>query len=365
MIKAVIIGFSHMHVNEIAMYIKEQADFELCAAADVPSEVEDIPPLRYTPKWNLQNVKENYCPNIYDDYRQMLDEVKPDIAFILTENCQKLDVCLECEKRGVNISIEKPIALSLDEAKKIEESVRKYGIEAYVNWPVAYRPYLYKFKAAADSGIVGKPVKLRYINGHTGPLGKGAKHRGVTAKAEEMTDELRGKTWWHRESHGGGVYLDIACYGCYFSDWIFGKGCSVIACGENLNTPFGDTDDNFAAVIKYDGKMSVIEGTWTTPRAVIPSGPMLLCTDGVIVCTGGAENAPDVEAYDIYGNKVEIPNAEIGAEFKNMPEMYAHHKKTGEPVYHMLTLAENMKIMEMLEAVIKSSQSGKEEKVGE
>ena len=365
MIKAVIIGFSHMHVNEIAMYIKEQADFELCAAADVPSEVEDIPPLRYTPKWNLQNVKENYCPNIYDDYRQMLDEVKPDIAFILTENCQKLDVCLECAKRGVNISIEKPIALSLDEAKKIEESVRKYGIEAYVNWPVAYRPYLYKFKAAADSGIVGKPVKLRYINGHTGPLGKGAKHRGVTAKAEEMTDELRGKTWWHRESHGGGVYLDIACYGCYFSDWIFGKGCSVIACGENLNTPFGDTDDNFAAVIKYDGKMSVIEGTWTTPRAVIPSGPMLLCTDGVIVCTGGAENAPDVEAYDIYGNKVEIPNAEIGAEFKNMPEMYAHHKKTGEPVYHMLTLAENMKIMEMLEAVIKSSQSGKEEKVGE
>ena len=365
MIKAVIIGFSHMHVNEIAMYIKEQADFELCAAADVPSEVEDIPPLRYTPKWNLQNVKENYCPNIYDDYRQMLDEVKPDIAFILTENCQKLDVCLECAKRGVNISIEKPIALSLDEAKKIEESVRKYGIEAYVNWPVAYRPYLYKFKAAADSGIVGKPVKLRYINGHTGPLGKGAKHRGVSAKAEEMTDELRGKTWWHRESHGGGVYLDIACYGCYFSDWIFGKGCSVIACGENLNTPFGDTDDNFAAVIKYDGKMSVIEGTWTTPRAVIPSGPMLLCTDGVIVCTGGAENAPDVEAYDIYGNKVEIPNAEIGAEFKNMPEMYAHHKKTGEPVYHMLTLAENMKIMEMLEAVIKSSQSGKEEKVGE
>ena len=46
MIKAVIIGFSHMHVNEIAMYIKEQPDFELCAAADVPSEVEDIPPLR-------------------------------------------------------------------------------------------------------------------------------------------------------------------------------------------------------------------------------------------------------------------------------------------------------------------------------
>lgn len=365
MIKAVIIGFSHMHVNEVALYIKEQEDFELCAAAEAPSSLDEIPPLRYTPKWNMQNVKENYCSDIYDDYRQMLEEVKPDIAFILAENCQKVEIAEECAKRSVNIVIEKPIATSLAEAKRIEESVKKYGIEAYINWPVAYRPYLYKFKAAAESGIVGEPIKLRYINGHTGPLGKGAKHRGVAAKAEEMTDEMRAKTWWHKKSHGGGVFLDIACYGCYFSQWIFGKGDSAIACGENLNTPFGDTDDNFAAVIRYNGKMSVIEGTWTTPRAVIPSGPMLLCTDGVIVCTGGAENAPDVEVYDIYGNKLEVPDVEPGTEFKNMPEMYAHHIKTGAPVYPMLTLSENMKIMAMLDAAMKSAKSGKEEKISE
>ena len=79
------------------------------------------------------------------------------------------------------MSIEKPIAVSYDEAKKIEKSVEKYGIEAVVNWPVAYRPYLYKLKNVLDSGVIGKPIKLRYINGHTGPLGKGAKHRGVSS----------------------------------------------------------------------------------------------------------------------------------------------------------------------------------------
>ena len=191
-LKAVIIGFSHMHVNEVALYISEQEDFELVGAADVKSSVDDIPPLRYTPKWNLENVRENYCKNIYDDYKQMLDELKPDIAFILTENCQKPEVVEECAKRGVNVSIEKPIAVSYDEAKKIENSVAKYGIEAVVNWPVAYRPYLYKLKNVLDSGVIGKPVKLRYINGHTGPLGKGAKHRGVSSKAEEMTAEKPG-----------------------------------------------------------------------------------------------------------------------------------------------------------------------------
>ena len=366
MIKAVIIGFSHMHVNEVALYISEQPDFELVAVADVQSDVVSIPELRYTPMWNIKNVKENYCKNVYDDYTKMLDEVKPDIAFILTENCQKPAVVEECAKRGINVSIEKPIAVSYEEAKKIEASVEKYGIEAVVNWPVVYRPYIHKMKAALDSKLVGEPIKLRYINGHTGPLGKGAKHRGVSENAEEMTDEQRSKTWWHQLNHGGGVFLDICCYGCLFSKWFLGDGeKSVLSYGANLNTPFGDTEDNFAAIIKYDGKMSVIEGTWSTPRAVIPSGPMVLCTNGVIMCTGGAENSPDVKAYDIYGNEVEIPEINFDEKYKNMPCQYANHMNTGENIHDMLTLKTNMEVMALLDAAIKSSASGKEEKICE
>ena len=365
MIKAVIIGFAHMHVNEIALYMQEQPDFKLLAIADVNAGTESIPDLRYTQGWNLKNVKENYCDNVYDDYKVMLDEVKPDIAFIMCENCMKPEIVEECAKRGINVSIEKPIAVSLDEAKKIQESVKKYGIEAVVNWPVVWRPYVLKMKAALDQKLVGEPIKLRYINGHTGPLGKGAKHRGVSENAEEMTDEQRSKTWWHTDKFGGGVFLDICCYGCFFSKWFMGNGEeSILSYGANLNTPFGDTEDNFAAIVKYDGsKMSVIEGTWSTPRAVIPSGPMVLCTNGVITCTGGAENAPDVKAYDIYGNEVEIPDIEFGDEYKNMPFHYAHHINTNEPIHEMLTLDKNVEVMAILDAAIKSSRNGKEEKI--
>lgn len=239
MIRAVIIGFSHMHVNEVALYLSEQPDFELVGAAGVKSNLPEIPPLRYTPKWNLENVKTNYFSNIYDDYRAMLDELKPDIAFILSENCEKPEIVTECAKRGVNVSIEKPIAVNLEEAKRIKAAVDKYGIEAVVNWPVVWREYVHRMKNAIDGGIIGKPIKLRYINGHTGPLGKGAKHRGVSENAEEMTDEQRGKTWWHSLSHGGGVYLDISCYGCLFSKWLLGDGeKAAISYGANPNPHF-------------------------------------------------------------------------------------------------------------------------------
>lgn len=363
-IRAVIIGFSHMHVNEVALYMSEQPDFELVGAADVLSGVEQIPALRYTPRWNLDNVASHYCHNIYEDYRVMLDELKPDIAFILTENGQKPEVVEACARRGINVCIEKPIAVSYEEALKIEESVRKYGIEAVVNWPVVWREYVHRMKAALDLRLVGEPIKLRYINGHTGPLGKGAKHRGVSENAEEMTDEQRKKTWWHQLGHGGGVFLDICCYGCLFSKWFLGDGeQSVLSCGANLNTPFGDTEDNFAAIVKYEDKMSVIEGTWTTPRAVIPSGPMVVCTEGVVLCTGGAENAPDVKAYDMYGNEVEIPKVEFPEKYKNMPWQYANHVTTGEPIHEILTLDANMAVMAILDAAIRSSRSGREETV--
>ena len=90
---------------------------------------------------------------------------------------------------------------------------------------------------------------------------------------------------------------------------------------------------------------------------------MVLCTDGVIMCTGGAENAPDVKAFDIYGNEVAIPDIDFGDKYKNMPCHYANHIKTGEDIYDMLTLDKNMEVMAILDAVIKSSKSGKEEKI--
>ena len=365
MIKAVIIGFSHMHVNEVALYISEQPSFELAAVADVPSAAPQIAPLRYTPTWNLENVREHYCKNIYENYKVMLDEVKPDIAFILTENVQKLVVVEECAKRGINICIEKPIAMNLEEALQMRQCIHKYEIKAIVNWPVVWRKYIHKMKAALDLKLVGEPIKLRYINGHTGPLGKGARHRGVSANAEEMTDEQRSKTWWHQDAFGGGVFLDICCYGCLFTKWFMGDGEKrVVSYGANLNTAFGDTDDNFAAIVKYEDKMAVLEGTWTTPRAVIPSGPMVICTEGVIMCTGGAEAAPDVKAYDIFGKEVEVPEIEFGNELQNMPWHYAAHIEEGMPIHEMLDFDKNVEIMAILDAAIKSSRSGQEVSIG-
>ena len=45
-IKAVIIGFSHMHVNEVALYISERDDMELLAVSDVASKHSEMEPAK-------------------------------------------------------------------------------------------------------------------------------------------------------------------------------------------------------------------------------------------------------------------------------------------------------------------------------
>ena len=140
------------------------------------------------------------------------------------------------------------------------------------------------------------------------------------------------------------------------------KAISVMAYSANLNTKFSNAEDNVAAIIRYPSAMSVIEATWTVPQAIIPSGPVLYCTEGVIYCT--KENGvPGVKAMDIYGNNIEVPEIEYPEHMKNIAWHYAHHIKTGEPVYETLTLERNIEVMALLDTAIRSSKSGKEEMV--
>ncbi len=358
MIKTVIIGFAHMHVNEVALYIDGQPETSLEAIADIAPKSPENTEKRYTRAWNLENVKTLSEAKVFADYREMLDEVKPDWAYILCENYAKPEVAAECAKRGVNIVVEKPMAASLEGALKIAELPEKYGIEVAVNWPVAWRPYLHQLKLAADSKLCGDAIKLRYINGHTGPLGKGAKHRGVSATAEEMTDDERSRIWWYKSDCGGGAFLDILCYGCYFTRWLLGElPEGISAFGANLGTPYADCEDNTAAIFRYDGKMSTAEGSWTIPRVIVPAGPQLLCTEGALVCAGGADAGQHIEAYGFDGAPLELPEYTAPDSMKNMPWQIANHVMKGEPLFETLTLDFNVEVMRMLDAAIKSNET--------
>lgn len=365
-IKAVIIGFAHMHVNEISLYIKEEKSMKLVGCADIAPELPEPSQTRYTRAWNMKNVCSQHGLEPYESYTAMLDEQKPDIAFILCENAKKPEAARECALRGVSMSIEKPMAADLAGALEISALAEKYGVEIVVNWPTTWRAHMLSFKALYDARPVGELIKLRYVNGHTGPLGAGARHRGVEGAAEALTDAERSKMWWYRASPGGGAFLDMHCYGCMYSrQYIDQIPTGVTAVGMNLNTPYCETEDNTAAIISYPSALSVVEGTWTTPNAAMPAGPVLYCKNGVLYLEKKGSGIV-ARAMDICGAEVALPEIDApGPDMKHMPAHFAAHALENKPFTPTVTLARNVQTMALLDAAVRSSASGKTEKVRE
>ena len=255
------------------------------------------------------------------------------------------------------------MAMTYAEAEEIYSLIKDSGVFSMINWPITWRPYLHQMKAALDSGLIGKLIKINFLIGNTGPVGRGSMHRGVNEAAEEMTDEQKARMWWYRKKCGGGALLDFICYGCMFSTWINGNDAlSVTASAGNYATDFSDVYDNAAAIVKYDSSISVLEGTWTTPSRVIPAGPILYGTEGVLFCEK-ANGVPVARACDIYGNDIELPFNDYPDYMKNIATQYAHFVKTGESVHNTLSLDFNMRVMKLLDGALRSAECGKEIKL--
>ena len=127
----------------------------------------------------------------------------------------------------------------------------------------------------------------------------------------------------------------------------------------NYNTPFMDAPDNMAGIIEYKDSYGVVEGTWTVPQISLPTGPVYMCTDGVIFCDENKE----VVVMNSFGEKIEVPEAEIHPHIKNLPDHYAYAKATGTPLIKTVTLDFNVQVMSVIDGAMKSAKSGKKEKI--
>ena len=280
-----VIGFAHMHINNVLGLFARHPQVELVAGADT---VPDKPELRkgpYTRAWNLEHaLKELHLPKSYDCYRDMLDRERFDIVICCSENAHHPDVVSACAAAGANVCVEKPMARSLTDALAMVRAVRAAGTTMLINWPMTWSPAAHKAKALIDAGAIGRVLEVKARLGHTGPLGTGARHEGVSEAAAPLTATELGAVWWHSQAAGGGAMLDFCCYGAMIARWFVGEpGVAAVGMRANLNSPFGDADDNGAMIVRFPSAIGLFEGTWTTRDHGVGGGPIVHGTDGTLV----------------------------------------------------------------------------------
>jgi len=117
-LKYAIIGCGRISPNHIAAALENKLD--VVALCDIEEgKMESI-----ARKFNLPDEVKKYV-----DYQEMLQAENLDLIAICTESGKHGQIALECIAAGVNLIIEKPVALSLEEADLIIENSKESNVK--------------------------------------------------------------------------------------------------------------------------------------------------------------------------------------------------------------------------------------------
>ncbi len=102
------------------------------------------------------------APRGFADYRQMLDQLKPDLVSVAPRWVdQHRDMVLACAERGIHVYMEKPMCRSLEEADQMVAACEQHGIKLAIAFQTRYSPRLQAVNELILDGRIGKLLELR------------------------------------------------------------------------------------------------------------------------------------------------------------------------------------------------------------
>jgi predicted dehydrogenase len=157
---------------------------------------------------------EEFCiPNVYQDYRDMLNEMHPDLISVCTPTYTHLPISVYALERGIHVHCEKPIGLNEAEARIMADAKNRYGKKLMIAYNQRFTNEAYFIKNYIDSGQLGEVYSIRC---------GWKRKRSIPAKGGWFTD---------KELSGGGTLIDM---GIHLLDLVmyflnFPKPCTATA----------------------------------------------------------------------------------------------------------------------------------------
>ncbi|OOF75657.1 inositol 2-dehydrogenase [Rodentibacter caecimuris] len=150
MIKVGIIGagrIGRVHSESITKYVKGA---EVKAISDVKITEELI-------NW----AKEMGIPNIYEDYKQILQDPEIDAVLVCSSTNTHAPISIEAAQAGKHIFCEKPIDADINRIKDVLYEVEKAGVKFQVGFNRRFDHNFKAIKMRVENGDIGEPHLIR------------------------------------------------------------------------------------------------------------------------------------------------------------------------------------------------------------
>lgn len=215
----------------------------------------------------------------YTDYKQMLAENDITLASIATESGIHAEIALYCIDRGVNLIIEKPMAMSIDDAEEIIRRSDEKGVKVSACHQNRFNIAIQELRRAVEDGRFGR-------------LSHGSIHVRWNRNENYYTQAPWRGTW----AQDGGCLMNQCIHGIDLLRWMMGDEVDeVYGVTKQQFHDYLECEDIGMAVVKFkNGSVGTIEGTTNVYPRNLEETLYLFGENGTVKIGGTSTNNIDV-----------------------------------------------------------------------
>ena len=285
----------------------------------------------------------------YQDMHEMMRMHQPDVAVVLTESGNHARDVIALSQYGCDIMVEKPMALTLEDADRMIVACDASGSKLFVIKQNRFNLPVRKLREALEVGRFGKLV-----------IGT-VRVRWCRPQAYYDQDSWRG-TW----AMDGGVLTNQASHHIDLLEWMMGDVISVSAMSRTALVDI-EAEDTAVAILRFrNGALGVIEATTAARPKDLEGSISVLGELGTVEIAGFAVN--EMKTWN-FKNSLPEDDDVIANYSTNPPNVYGFgHKEYYDHVIHAIRHGganlvdglEGRRSLELINALYESVETGRE-----
>ncbi|MBC8165345.1 MAG: Gfo/Idh/MocA family oxidoreductase, partial [Bryobacteraceae bacterium] len=245
-LRLAIAGLVHGHVDGFLRAAAKRSDVQIIGLSDLDSALRS----RYAEKYKLPE------GTLFASAEDMLKGAKPEAVAAFTNTFDHAAIVDLCAAHKVPVMMEKPLAVSVAHAKRIQAAANSSGIPVIVNYETTwYASHGAIYKMIHEAKTAGEIRRMVAMDGHQGP-----KEIGVPPEfLSWLTDPAR---------NGAGALFDFGCYGANLMTWLMdnARPVAVTAMTKTIKpASYPKVDDDATILVEYPRAQGIIEASWNWP----------------------------------------------------------------------------------------------------
>ncbi|HXH98753.1 MAG TPA: Gfo/Idh/MocA family oxidoreductase [Sphingobacteriaceae bacterium] len=185
----------------------------------------------------------------YLNYEEMLEQEsklaeneRMDFVTIVTPNFAHFGPAMMALEKGFNVVVEKPITLTLEEAKQLKQKVEQTGLLLLLTHTYTGYPLVKQARQMIKESVIGKVRKL-YVEYPQGWLSTLTEREGNAGAAWRTDPKKSGKS---------GCMGDIGTHAANLAEYISGLKITELCASLNIVVEGRGLDDDGAVLLKFD-----------------------------------------------------------------------------------------------------------------